>query len=253
MSLTVTAPKTSEVVFERYVPKAPTKINMTVDGIEKSGKSYFALTAPGPISYHDLDFGLHGVADKFPDIELYHFEYPFSITNRLPGAEASPPLIERSAALWKDLVRDVMASTERCRTVVFDQGTRMWNLLRLARLGKLTQVPALQYVNVNSEFDDFIQRVHRSPANIIWLHRMKPVYEKNEKTALYERAGYDGLGYDVDVVLQPFYDPKAGFTLRIAECRANRKLDGTVLNEAEISFAKVASLIYPNSEERNWI
>ena len=250
MSLTVTN-KASEVQFTRYNAVPPKKINMTVDGAGKEGKTHFSLTSPGPIAYHDFDFGLHGVADKFPDVELYHFPYEFSSTNRLPGA-SQEPLPDKAAKIWKDFVTNATASTQRCKTVVIDQGTRLWDLLRIARLGKLVQVPAIQYVNVNMEFDDFIQRIHRSPANIVWLHRIKPVYKNNEETDEMERAGYKGVGYDVDVVLLPKYTDKDGFTLTVSDCRVNRTIQGTVLKNEEISFLNVAMKMYPNTSEENW-
>lgn len=250
MSLTVTN-KPADVVFNRYVAEAPTKINMTVDSEGKEGKSHFALTAPGPTAYHDLDFGLNGVGHKFPDLELYYFPYEFSSTNRLPGADLTP-VLEKAIRVWKEIATNVIASADKCRSVVIDQGTRLWDVIRIARLGKLTQIPALKYVEVNAEMDDFIQRLHRSPANIIWLHRMKSVYVNNEETDKMERAGYKGIGYDVDVTLLPQYSPKEGFSLTFGPCRTNRALQGTVLRNEEVTFQRVATAMYPTTAEDQW-
>jgi hypothetical protein len=248
MSLTVTAPP---VEFKRYQNVPPTKINLTVDAVQKSGKSHFALTAPGPIAYHDFDRGLGGVADKFPDKEIYHFNYVYSATNKLPGSDQAP-LAEKAAKVWSEFVRNVLASAESHRSVVIDPGHRVWDLIRLARLGKLTQVPPLQYVAVNAEFTELIQKLHGSPANILWLHRMKPVYVNNEKTNAFERSGYSDIGYDVDTALRTTYDANEGWTVTLDSCRTDKTLEGGKLSGENATFQGVAKTMYPNADENNW-
>lgn len=252
MSLSVKSP---EVKFERYAASPPTKINMTVDSLAKDGKTRFALTAPGPTAYHDFDFGLHGVADKFPDLELYHFPYQFPATLRLPGTEFSS-LSEAAGKIWTEFITNVRASVERCRTVVVDTGTKTWDLIRLARLGKLTQVLPVQYTAVNAEYNELIQQLHRSKANIIWLHRLKAKYEDDKKTGEFERSGYNDMAFEVDTVLRLSYDEskkgEEGFRAKIGNCRPNRLLQGTEIVGADISFPKLGAILYPATSEETW-
>ena len=41
------------------------RLVVRVGGLEKEGKTHFALTAPGPIGAIDMDRGMEGVVEKF--------------------------------------------------------------------------------------------------------------------------------------------------------------------------------------------
>ena len=254
MALSVTSGAKPEVVFTRAVAKPPSKLNLTIDGPEKTWKSHTSLTAPGPIAYHSFENGLHRVIDKFPDKEIYSFEYSFPATLKLPGTELAG-LSDASTKVWTEFVTNLRASVERCRSIVIDTGTKAWDLLRIARLGKLTQVMPIQYTAVNQEFNELVQVLHRSPANIIWLHRVKPVYENDKKTGEVVRAGYGDMAFEVDAVIRMLpvesKNPAEQVQVRFGACGSNRKLSGSVL-EGEPTFATIATAIYPSTNEENW-
>ena len=44
---------------------APRRMVVALDGLEKMGKTSWALTAPGPIALQNLDIGAEGVIQKF--------------------------------------------------------------------------------------------------------------------------------------------------------------------------------------------
>ena len=44
-----------------------TRLIVSVEGLEKRGKTHFAMTAPPPIAYFDMDIGAEGVVNKFED------------------------------------------------------------------------------------------------------------------------------------------------------------------------------------------
>jgi hypothetical protein len=251
------------VEFVPYRSDPPKKINLAIDGVDKSGKTHLALTAPGPIVFHDWDFGLHGVADKFPDKEIYHFEYELTETLALPGTEEQG-LSGPAAKVWERYVYNMRASIEKCLptadrpvpgTIITDSASTAWPCLRLARLGKLTEVMPTQYMKVNSEFQTLIQLVHRSPVNVIWLSRLKNVYQGNVKTDQLERDGYNQLGFEVDAVVRLLEDTtkvgESAFTARFGNCRTNRSLQRTEL-PSDLTFAKIATTMYPATTEEMW-
>jgi hypothetical protein len=255
MSLSVVS-KPTEVQFNRYVAAPPKKLNLSIDSMEKAGKTRFALTAPGPTAYHDFDFGLNGVADKFPDLELYPFDYSFATTLKLPGT-ASKSITDYASEVWQEFVTNLRASIDRCKTIVIDSGSSAWPLLRLARLGKLTQVMPIQYTAVNQEFQALCQMLHRSDANILWLHRLKEEYKDDKKTGGLVRQGFGDIAFEVDAVMRLLVDENkaddSAFTLQFGACRPNRLLQRKEITGTDISFAKVAALMYPSTKESDWL
>lgn len=248
-----------DVTFKRAELVAPAKLDLIVEGLDGSGKTFFGLTGPGPIAHHDLlDNGLHRALqgltqEKLDKLELYPFEYDFQRTQALPGTEKSSALAEVSRSIWEEFVINARASVEKCRTNIIDTGGAVWELLRLARLGKLTQVLPLQYTNVNVEFKELVQVLHKSSANNIWIHRLRPLYE-NDKVVpgKFDRSGYGDMAFEVDAVLRLSYDEMDGLKLRFGKC-ANRALTGTtIVGQAQISFPQIATMIYPNSDPKIW-
>ena len=60
--------------------ETPRRLVISVEGREKTGKSHFGLTAPGPIVYLNVDIGTEGVVGKFQDkgkqVYLYDIRIP---------------------------------------------------------------------------------------------------------------------------------------------------------------------------------
>lgn len=247
------------VAFKRAEFSSPTKLDLIVEALDGAGKTFFGLTGPGPIALHNFDDGLDRAVQGFPKdrlekLELYSFDYDFARTLKLPGADASKGLIEQSADVWAEFVVNARASVEKCRTNVIDTGSAAWELLRLARHGKLTSILPVQYTAVNLEFKELLQALHRSPANNIWLHRLKASYDATDKKIpnVYERQGFTDMAYEVDAVLRLSYDEMDGLRLRFGKC-ANRALTGTVITgQDKISFPQIATMIYPETDTKKW-
>lgn len=248
-----------DVQFKKAELSSPTKIDLIVEAMDGAGKTFFGLLGPGPVALHDFDNGLHRALQGLTDeqkvkLELYPFEYDFERTLMLPGTDISTGLSKRSADAWEEFVINARASVEKCRTNIIDTGGHVWELLRLARLGKLTQVMPVQYTAVNMEFKELIQALHRSPANNVWIHRLKPAYDAADKKIpnVFERDGYQSMSYEVDAVLRLTYDDMDGLRLRFGKC-ANRSLTGTtVMGADKITFPQIAAMIYPNTDTKYW-
>ena len=244
------------VEYKRATAEPPTRLVMTVDGPAKEGKTNFALTAPGPIAIHDLDLGMEGVIEKFTEKEIYPFRYEVPISTMLPGTEFTS-IATAAQAVWKEFVLNFRDSLTKMRTVVVDTGTEAWSLIRLARLGKLTQVLPIQYTATNAEFRQLTQlALSQTACNVIFTHKVKDVYKDDKKTGEVERAGFTELEYDVQTVLKATRDyTKKGveqFQLEIQACRANLGASGTRFVGDDCTFAKVASTVYPNTTEDFW-
>lgn len=229
---------------------------ITVDSLPKEGKTHFVLTAPGPIAVHNLDLGLEGVIDEFPDKEIYPFQYEIPMSSMLPGSEFSS-MSEAAQRVWKEFVGNFRDSLSKMRTVVVDTGSEAWALVRLARLGKLTAILPVQYTAVNAEFRQLTQlALSQQSCNVIFTHKLKDQYKNDKPTGLYERSGFGEIEYDVQTVINASRDyTKAGiaqFSVEIAACRANLAASGTRFTGADCTFSKVAQAIYPSTTEENW-
>lgn len=249
-------PGVKSVVYTRAKADPPTRLVLSVDGFGKEGKTNFALTAPAPIAVHNLDLGMEGVVEKFIDKEIYPFDYDVPLSAMLPGSEFAS-LSDAAQKVWREFVTNFRDNLSKMRTVVVDTGTEAWSLVRLARLGKLTQVLPVQYTAVNSEFRQLTQlALSQQRCNVIFTHKVKDVFKDDKKTGAVERAGFTELEYDVQTVIKATRDyAKPGveqFQLEIAACRANLEATGSRFIGNDCTFAKVATKIYPGTTEEFW-
>lgn len=244
------------VEYKRATNDPPTRLVIDIMGLPKEGKTNFALTAPGPLAIHDMDLGMEGVIEKFAEKEVYPFRYDVPLSAMLPGSEFSG-MADAAQKVWREFVINFRDSLSKMRTVVVDTGTEAWSLVRLARLGKLTQVLPVQYTAVNAEFRQLTQlALSQQKCNVIFVHKVKDVYKDDKKTGAVERAGFTEMEYDVQTVLKATRDyTKVGvqqFQLEIAACRANLGASGTRFSGDDCTFQKVATAIYPGTTEDFW-
>jgi hypothetical protein len=245
------------VEYKRVVSEPARRLVLTIDGPPKEGKTEFTLTAPEPITIHNLDLGLEGVVEKFAATkEIYAFDYQIPMSAMLPGSEFSG-MSDAAQKVWKEYVRNFRDSLSKMRTIVVDTGTEAWQLVRLARLGKLTSIMPVQYTAVNAEFRQLTQlALSQNSCNVIFTHKVKDVYKDDKKTGEIERAGFGEIEYDVQAVLKASRDyAKTGvdqFSIQIATCRANLGASGRRFTGTDCTFTNVATAIYPSTDEKYW-
>lgn len=211
---------------------------------EKSGKTHFALTAPGPIVLFNFDFGLEGVINKFNKKPIYASEYRIN--------EISP---DKYAAEWERFKRENKAAMneKQVRTIIWDTGTEVWELIRMARFGKLTQVMPHQYGPVNSEMRTLVRDAYSSDKNLIVLHKMGIQYVNNNPTDKYVMAGFKDIPYNVQVNCLAWREDGGGdFHLEISDCRQNSDMAGLDMVGDMINFQNLAMMVLPGTSEKDW-
>ena len=217
---------------------------MNVVGKEKSGKTNLALTAPGPIALFDFDYGLEGVVDKFIGTKAIH-------TSEYRIGEIAA---DKFVASWERFKKEFTACLheKEVRTMVVDTGTEMWELVRMARFGKLTQVMPHQYGPVNGELRSLIRDTYSSDKNLILLHKMTEIYLNNQPTGRFGMAGFKDIPYSVQVNVLCWRDTEQTFHAEINDCRQNADVAGMELIGEMINFPQIAQLVYPNTSEDDW-
>lgn len=233
----------------------------SVDGLEKQGKDHFGLTGPGPVCIISTDIGVDGVVQKFQKVkEIYiaHYRLGFEGNAKKRSLEDMQEIASICDKTWSNITRDYhQALDDGARTIICDTGTDLWEILRMARFGKLTQVMPHHYGPVNAEFDAFIKAAYddqgQARANVIFLHKLKEEWKngadgKGTRTGEYKRAGFAGMAFAVQVnavVWRDAEDPKVPscFHCTIQDCRHDPSLNQMDLQGEECNFPTLAAMV----------
>lgn len=238
---------------------APKGILMSIEGQQKCGKTNFGLTMPGDLFILNLNWGLVGVYEKYVEAgkNIYVQDIQIPFTKDLPGTPFTI-LATAAADKWRTAILSLMEAIKdpTIKSIFVDTGSELWDLLRIARLGKLTQIMPIQYASVNAEFRQLLQILLTCGKNVVLSHKVKPEYVNDQKTNRFERAGFGDIGFDVQVELRAERDLKKDgvnqFTLTVMDCRANKDLKEQTLTGDDCNFLKVVSLVYPKVPEKDW-
>ena len=220
--------------------EAPRRMIVNVSGLEKSGKTNFVGTCPGPILYISIDFGDEGVIDKFSSSKAI---YPLEVKIDHPRGASPLEMANLYDEYWKNICDVYYGIFEmksgRPRTIAVDTATELWEILRMARFGKLTQVKPHHYGPVNAEFRRFIRKAYESDVNLVLLSKLKEEWKDKpdgkggtvgERTGEYIRAGWSDLEYNTQVNVRVWKDPAVPgldkFHLHVEDCRRNPMMEG---------------------------
>lgn len=240
--------------FQRASNEITPRLIASISGLEKQGKTHFALSAPGPIAVFNCDIGMEGVVQKFTSTGKDVWVYNLTIPHDWKAAEEE---FKAYREAYSKIMRDPYF-----RTIIKDTATELWELLRMARFGKLTQVMPYQYGPVNAEFRALIRDAYASDKNLILLHKMKSVYINDKRTKDYERAGFSDTGFLVQVNCQvwreePSEDDSGSLVsgewhVHVKDCRHNPGLAGVDLPGPMCSFPMLASLVMEGTGPEDW-
>ena len=211
-----------------------------LDGLEKSGKTHFSLTAPDPIGYISLDIGLEGVIHKFNHkrIQVFEFEIP------LPTPDEAEPV--DYLKLWGEVRRTYQSllDCKSVRSVIVDTGTKLWALNRLARFGKLSNVKPHHYGPVNAEYEGLINKAKSTDKNLILIHQLRDKYVNDKRTDEVERSGFKNTGFEVQANAVSWWDEEeGGFKLKVTDSRHNPKVRGLELSGGMVDFEILSSMV----------
>lgn len=243
------------------------RIIMNVKAMEKCGKSRLALTAPGPIGYISLEYGLEGVVEGFIDQGKTIWPAFFKTSHAiryLQDTIKSDEWLAELESVEKAMI--AVVTNEAVRTAVIDTGTEHWELVRLGEFGKVSQVMADQYGPANKRMRNIIEIAYQRPdLNLIVLSKMGKRYVKTAKSprgdwdGTYEYKGWGDLPYIVqaNVLLWREENEDTGFQDFCCQVE-NTRFDegqrslGVVLKNSEINFQNIAMMLRTNSSPEDW-
>jgi len=168
--------------FTNASPKPPRRLIVKIEGLDKSGKTHLALTAPPPIFHIDIDVGTEGVVEKFrargKEIYICPVRYPGAGLNE---GGLGPDDYKRA---WAELQSRINAALSVGKgTLILDTWTEAYEMARLSHFGKLTQVQPHNYPEVYAELRTIIRRVYETEMSAVFIHKMAPKFNSTELEA----------------------------------------------------------------------
>lgn len=211
----------SEVVNKRAV--------VSVTAMEKEGKTHFALTGPQPLVYFDVDAGSEGVIEAHKAMGKEILVYRLRVVKEEDQAQWEKQ--------WEDLKDKLVAAWGLpFGTVIVDTKTELYELVRLVKFGKLSQISSYQYDRTNKEIRELIRLAYESSMSTVFIHKMRPVYLNDKRTGDYEPKGWGDMPFNVQANLFPFCmeeGDKIVFKVKVKDCRLNAKMRGKVYSCGE--------------------
>lgn len=228
------------------------------DGWSNTGKSEFALSAPGPGIFLALDRGYEAMLDNSNPPPTRQDNFAFKIIKvPLATQQKQAGYVE----YWNEFCKYFWKAMDNpdARTVVIDGDSDSWELQRLASFGRLTKVLPFKYTEVNAERRAMVARAFDSGKIAIFTNKVKDEYDNSEddaigkKTGNVKRQGFADQDYLYQVQLRHLYDADKGrFGVKILRCKSDTTLQGMELWGDECNFQSLVTAIYPNVPLSEW-
>lgn len=268
---------------DEIAPRRPSAV-FSIAGLEGSGKTDWALTAPKPLGYLSTDFGDDGVIQKH-DIRQAAYEgrgYPGQIIRPKKGdykLNAPAPLKGKQAAETDqarqaregELARWIhdnfyvpFAADQQAligagvRTIVWDNAVDVWEYVRLSVYGRgATSRQDLQ-TEANAKFKELVRDANVAGVNLIMINHLKAEWESYEsnggtkwrKTDRLEMHGNDKNPFLVAASLWTKFTSPATWSLTIKKCRDTPSMTGATFENQ--TFADVVSILMPDVPAEAW-
>lgn len=247
----------SEIGFNVPDSEPHHRMIVSTSARDKHGKTDWALrTTPEPIALIDMDMGTEGLLERKPfrNRKIIHKVFNLRKRKALEGETMTRAEVMSEWTGVSDCLRTVIQSPI-IRTVVVDTGTELWELARLAHLGKLDKVMPHHYGPVNKDFRNIVQLVYeRKDLNAVFIHKMKKEYKDDKWKGGYQTAGMSDMPFLVQVNLEHLFDRDEGiFGVHVLNCRQNKDMADEELWGSAGSFRSLGMQVFPDSKKEDWM
>ena len=248
-------------------PSANKGLVIDVQGPERGGKSDFACSVAesfGPTVYLALDIKYPSPVKRairrgysVTPIELF-YDLPCPLPDS-PKVKDFDKIINAIAGVCRPVMnrfQEVLLAalkSPKVGSVVIDNGTLLYKLLRLATFGYIHKVPMHLYAKTRARMEYLINKTRYSGKPVIWIHRQRAVYKdgvEGGKTVpkkiegKWERAGFDDIGWEMQAVVRAFYDDEEmKFAVEVVNSTFSPLSMGEVLRGKNRTYEKLVELL----------
>lgn len=253
--------------FHRVIPdNLPKRLILSLFATEKQGKTHFALTAPEPIYFMNLDYGVQELLGK-PQFKEKHIELANHDMTEETDAATYKTLL---GAFHRDYT-EVLRDGQDGGTLVVDTGTQLWQMIRVVKLDTVLQeriavwkkknpskgeptdadvrLYAYDYADANMYMAGLVRRaIQQTRMNVIFTHKAKEAYTSDGKaTGRFEFQGFGDMPYLVQMTIRLHtkraVDAKPGdYTMMstIESCRFDKDLEGLSIEDPDFNTIAAA-------------
>lgn len=244
------------------------RLMIGTEGLPNTGKSEFAISAPGPGLALCLDRGYEAMLDNKTPPPTRNSNWAFKVIPvPLETSATQAQFLDYWRAFYAEYSK-ALANVE-ARSILLDGDSDSWELQRLAEFGKLQQIPSILYTRVNCGRRAMIAKAYDSGKIIIATNKVKKSYrttydamgkvmtdntgkEVREWDGGYERQGFSDHEYLWQIQLRHLYDKAKGFGIRILMCKADKSLEGYELWGEYCNFQSLVETVYPDVPLKEW-
>ncbi len=211
-----------------------------IRGQEKTGKTDLALTAPQPIMFFRMDTSAQYVVDKARARGVEVYDYFVDIPKNGNVAAYSQ--------LWEAYKAHLLLAYRMNQgSVVIDTETAQYQLIRLARHGKVSGIAESNFPAMYAELNGLVAAAFSaSNMTTIYLHRMGRMFRTDEM----EQKGYREMPYSVQANIETtrIDQPQGGmpwFGMTVKDCVQNPTLNNKIFWDVPVEGGqKVRDLGY---------
>lgn len=238
------------------------RLLVATDGWANTGKTEFALSAPGPIIWICVNRDFDGLLDNSNPPATRCNDYALKVIQiPLPGQLEGAAEYNKH---WRAFYTEYMKALQNpdARTVILDGDSDTWELQRLAAFGKVTQVPSLMYPDVNAARKAMISRAWDSGKIVVSTNKLEHEYaskvndkgkDVQVKTGNLRRQGFRDWEYLWGVHLRHMRDPDTNkFGVQLLMAKADTSLAGIELWDQDCNMPTLLQTIYPQVPLEEW-
>jgi hypothetical protein len=258
--------------FTNDIGPRPAQASIIIAGMEGTGKTHWALTAPKPLLYMSTDFGDAGVIQKATG-EIYRrkegdykLEIPTEFRAFIDQDEKPDVRRRREGQLanyvhqqfYLPFLNDMSKAIEGgIRTVVWDNALDIWEWVRLSVYGRNASNRSDLQAEANSKYVELIRKANINNVNLIMINHLKYAWEsyydkddnmKWRKTKDFEMQGFDKAPFLITTNLWTSFEPPDNFQVTVKKCRDRPEYVGQTF--PAMPFPELMAMLIPDVE--NW-
>jgi hypothetical protein len=243
--------------YEKLSEDAPSNLSWASNGEEGSGKSDFALSAPGPIYVCAFDaYGMNRVRKSRKinkDIRIGRYIF------QPQKGQSKNQLGDAAMLVWNKFVADYRVALHHVRTVLVDREDIAYEVLRYANFGAQNDAPK-EYGPLNTEMNSLYQEAAAAGVNLgllrtnrdKWVSKFDPGKGKMVPNNTGERIpdGWNGVAGLVDITLTHRWDPAE----RVYKTKIGKFPNAEARDQEypDLDWPLMAMTAYPESMPDDW-